>query len=65
VEQICSDNLLFSEEVPNLYTMRGYNIVYTTYGTNPDLHIFFYFPEHCNLSEDIQQSCLRVTINGI
>ena len=27
------------------------------------LNIFFYLPEHCNMSEDIQQSCLTVTIN--
>jgi hypothetical protein len=26
---------------------------------------FLTLPEHCNLSEDIQQSCLPVTINGM
>ena len=30
------------------------------------LEYFFYLPQqHCNLSEDIQQSCLTVTINGM
>ena len=27
--------------------------------------LFYYLPECCNLSEDIQQSLLTVTINGM
>jgi hypothetical protein len=30
------------------------------------INLFFLtLPEHCNISEDIQQSCLTVTINGM
>jgi hypothetical protein len=37
VKQRHSDNLLGSEEFPNLYTIRGFIAVYPTYGKNPDL----------------------------
>ena len=31
---------------------------------NTEIVEFFCLPEHCNLSDDIQQSCLTVTISG-
>jgi hypothetical protein len=34
-------------------------------GATVGLKLFFTLPGHRNLSEDIQQSCLTVTINGM
>jgi len=42
-----------------------YNFIAMPRFKNHKKHIFYYLPEHCNLSEDIQQSCLTVSINDM